>query len=59
MSVSEKIEIVHKMLVNHEHLKEVAREHRIGPGVVFSLVNKARKNLSFIDELMSRREEIK
>ena len=56
MSVSEKIEIVHQVLVDHELEKDVAREHRVGHLVVHLLVKKAQRNQHFIQELINQRE---
>ena len=44
------------MLVGYENQQEVAREHRIGKGVVNMLIKKARCNPRFLEELISRRE---
>ena len=56
LTVSEKVEIVHKVLVQHEKVLEVAREHRRGVGVVQSLVTKARNNPALLSELMASRD---
>ena len=35
LTVSEKIQVVHQVLIKHESYKEVALEHRVGIFVVF------------------------
>ena len=40
-------------------LKDVAREHRLGLGVVHQLVKKARTNKDFLGELVNERDEVR
>ena len=57
MSVAEKIQVVHQVLVGHDFQKDVAREHRISNTTVSKLVKKAVKNKDFLDELMQMQQE--
>ena len=57
MTVVEKVEIVHKVLVDHQLEREVAREHRVGVTVVHRLARKAGTNSNFLQELISQRDE--
>ena len=56
LTVAEKIEIVHKVIVEYEYQQDVAKEFRVSRYVVQALVNKARKNKDFIDELVAKRD---
>ena len=58
MPVSEKVQIVHQVLVDQEMLKDVAREYRVSVPVVFQLVKKAREKPRFLEELIHQRDEI-
>ena len=51
---TEKISIVHKVLVLKEMQGEVAQEYRIKLYTVSRLVNKARKNPKFLQELKAK-----
>ena len=56
ISVSDKIKIVHQVLVEHEMQHEVAQEFRISKQAVSRLVCRAKRNKNFLDELMSTRD---
>ena len=51
MSLQEKIEIVHKVLIQHYPFKEVAVLHQIKPTLIKSLLSRVRKNNEFFKEL--------
>ena len=57
LTVAEKLEIVHKMLVGYEHQQDVAKEFRVSRQLIQLLVNKARKKKDFVDELIAKRDE--
>ena len=57
LTVDEKIEIIHKVYVAHEYMKDVAKQYRVGISVVQSLVSKARTNPGFVDDLAGKGEE--
>ena len=56
MTVAEKIEIVHKVVIEHEFQKDVAREYRVKNGVINQIVRKARKRPQLLDELVADRD---
>ena len=47
--MSEKIDIVYKVLIDHELLKDVAREYRVGIMVVHRVVKKAQSNPRYLE----------
>ena len=56
MSVSDKIDIVHRVLIQNETHASTAKEHRVSALVVGKLMKKARQNPRFIEEMVSERE---
>ena len=54
--LADKIRIVYRVLVKHEHQKEVAKEERLSNVVISNLVSKARRNPKFLVELLHREE---
>ena len=53
LSISQKVSIVHKVLVMKEKQKDVAQEHRASIQTVCRLAKKAEKNKDFLKELLS------
>ena len=56
LTVQQKIQIVHQVLVEHQRQADVAAEHKISTKYVSALCVKAQKNKQFIDEIMSKRD---
>lgn len=56
MTVAEKVDIVHKVLVEHELQKDVAREYRVRPLVVHFIIKKAQRIPDFLLELVAERD---
>jgi len=52
ISISEKIQIVHKALVRKELYGSIAKEHRISQATVSQLACKAKRNKEFYSELV-------
>ena len=52
LNLAEKISTVHRVLIKHENHEDIAKELRISKTVVSFLVNKAKKNPDFLEELM-------
>lgn len=50
LTVADKINIVHKVLIEHELYKDVAREYRVGVMTVQHLLKKVKDNKRFLDE---------
>ena len=57
LTVSEKIHIVHKVLVEHELYRDVARELRIGVMAVHRVVKLAKSKPGFIEEVTAERDQ--
>ena len=57
LTVDEKIDILYKIFVVHEYMKDVAKEYRISINVVQSLVSKARGNPRYLDDISTKAEE--
>ena len=57
LSVSDKIEIVYRVLVDHEPQQAVAKERRISLQVVNKLVCKVQRHKELLDELAAKRDE--
>ena len=51
VKTNEKVEIVYKVLIQHQFQKDVAKAHRVGQNTVSRLVKKTKKNKEFISEL--------
>ena len=56
MTIAEKIEIVHKVVIEHELQKDVAREYRVKNGVILQIIRKVRKRPQLLDELVAERD---
>ena len=66
LTTAEKIQIINKVMVQHEYQADVARRHRITPSYVSWLYNQAIKNRGFLDDKLqaedaksARRQQIK
>jgi len=57
LSVDDKINIVHKVLVEFKYQQDVAKEYRISLNHVSQLVHKARKKPEFLRELWGKRSK--
>ena len=53
LSLGDKVDIVHQVLVEHEMVADVAKEYRVSQQVVQILVTKARKKKGFFEELLA------
>ena len=53
----EKVAIVHQVLVKYDSHKDVAYQFRVKPVVISLLVKKAKKNHTFIEELLAKDEK--
>ena len=58
LSIGEKIKIVHEVLVQHRLQREVAVDYKVTVAEVCALSRKAMKNREFINELISRRDQV-
>ena len=56
LSIGDKIEIVHEVLVGHRLQRDVAAAYQITPARVCSLCKRAEKDRSFLREMMEARE---
>ena len=54
LTVAEKIQIVHEVIVNHEKYADVSLKYHISNGRISNLVTLARKNKAFLHDLMGR-----
>ena len=57
LSITEKIQIVHDVIVQHKLLREVAADYQITVSEVSLLSRKAQKNKKFLKDLISQKEE--
>ena len=55
LSVEDKVNIVHQVLVQNEMYADVAKEHRVSQQVIRRIIKQARDNKKFLAELMSER----
>ena len=55
--MKDKIGIVHSILVDKESFRDIALENRVSRHVIGSIVNKAKLNHKFIEELITERDE--
>jgi hypothetical protein len=55
-TIANKIDIVYKVIIEHDKQADVAKEYRVRPGVIASLIHKSKKKPGFIAELMSNRD---
>ena len=55
LKASEKLDIVHKVLVEFKMVKDVAKEYRVTISTVNMLVSKSRKKPKLISELFDKR----
>ena len=58
VTLSEKIEMVHKVTIQRFPVKDVATEYRVLQSYIYQLVIKAKKNPKFLTELHSQKEEM-
>ena len=58
LTVKDKIDICHRVLIAFEHHKDLAKQYRVSPFVVCCIVNKAKKNPAFL-ETLHEEEELK
>ena len=56
LSITEKVDISHKVLVLHESQTEVAREYRVTTSCVCHIIRKSRSNSKYLEELMAERD---
>ena len=56
LSLKEKVGVIYAVLVEHEYQAYVAKQYRVKPTVVSVLVNKAKKNKKFLEELYAKRD---
>lgn len=52
LSTNDKINITHRVLVDFEKQAEVAKDFRVTPQVVASIIFKAKRNKKFLEELL-------
>lgn len=57
LNLDQKLEIVHRYLVDGEFQKELAKEFRVSPQVVSILVGKVRRKPGLLAELIAARAE--
>ena len=57
LNLDQKLEIVHRILVDGEAQKDLAKEFRLSQALVSILVGKVRKKPEFLAELISKRAE--
>jgi hypothetical protein len=58
LTTSEKVDIVHRVLISYEKHAEIAKEYRVTPQVIAHLMMKAKKNQQFLLELIIERDEV-
>jgi nickel-dependent lactate racemase len=51
MSLEEKVEVVHKVLIQHFKHEDVATLHQIKPRLIENLLKRVEKNKNFFQEL--------
>ena len=54
LTLGEKVSIVHAVLIEMEHHKDVAREYRVPVSLVSRLVFKIKRNKKYLGELMDQ-----
>ena len=57
VTLNEKIDIVHRVLIGFEKHADVARELRVAPSVVAMVIYKAKQKKEVLRELLNKREE--
>ena len=57
LTITERIDIVHRVLIGHEKHAELAREHRVTAAVIGMVMTKARRNPKFLRALLEKRDE--
>ena len=57
LPAAEILDIVHKVMVEYQTQKDVAKEHRLKPILVTALVKKARKNPKYLKAMLALRDE--
>jgi hypothetical protein len=58
LTTSEKVDIVHRVLISYEKHAEIAREYRVTNQVIAHLMMKAKKNKQFLQELFEQRDQV-
>ena len=56
MTLNERIAAVHEVLVGHEKHADVAKKYRVKPVVIGQLLFKAKKNKTFLEELINKEQ---
>ncbi len=57
LTISERIDIAHRVLVGYEMHADLAREYRVSSGVIAQLIFKAKRHKGFLKELLMKRDE--
>ena len=57
VTLNEKIDIVHRVLIGFEKHADIARELRVAPSVVAMVIYKAKQKKEVLRELLNKREE--
>jgi len=57
LTISERIDIAHRVLIGFEKHSDLAKEFRVSPGVIAQVIHKAKVNKEFLSELLSKRDE--
>ena len=57
LSINEKINIVHDVLIRQHYHKDIALKYRITKLLVRTLVKKAKRNKEFFNELRTKEDE--
>ena len=57
LTIAERIDIVHRVMIGHEKHSELAREHRVTAAVIGKVVIKAKKNPKFLKALLEKKDE--
>jgi hypothetical protein len=57
LTLNEKIDIVHRVLIGFEKHADIAREYRVAPSVVAMVIYRAKHKKEVLRELLNKREE--
>ena len=57
LTIAERIDIAHRVLIGHEMHAELAREYRVTAAVINMVISKARRNPTFLKALLEKRDE--
>ena len=58
LTLQEKVDVVHRVLVSHEKHADVAKMYRVRSSVVGQLLSKAKKKPAFLGELVHKEEVV-